>query len=160
MPQFWVWKSHFTVNLKMGSSLPGWGGILKNEIQGFPESRSIVKKLMLVKKASVSADEQMVNWERKLKYCQMFAPGMAEWLFDPQPGEQSWKYFPRLHTEEARDHCRSPSSQMWFWVGKQGRNIWPIHACFLFCWSIRSISAKHSSYEHSNFKWTSKTWVH
>ena len=61
MPQFLVWKYHFTVNLKMGSSLPGCGGILKNEIQGFPESRSIVKKLRLVKKASVVADEQMVN---------------------------------------------------------------------------------------------------
>ena len=55
------YESLFTVNLKTGSSLPGCGGILKNEIQGFPESRSIVKKLRLVKKASVVADEQMVN---------------------------------------------------------------------------------------------------
>ena len=62
-------KYEFTVNLKMGLSLPGCGGILKNVIQGVPEWRRIWKKLRLVRKAFVVADEQMVNWERKLKCC-------------------------------------------------------------------------------------------
>ena len=52
----------------MGLSLPGCGGILKNVIQGVPEWRRIWKKLRFVKKASVVADEQMVNWETKLKF--------------------------------------------------------------------------------------------
>ena len=114
-------KYEFTVNLKMGLSLPGGGGILKNEIQGFPESRSIVKKLRLVKKASVVADEQMVNWKRKLKCCLICAPGMAGWLFGRQPGEHSRQHLSQLHAQEIRHRCQSPSSQICFWDGEQGR---------------------------------------
>ena len=51
-------KSHITVNLNVSDPAR-----VLNEIQGFPDWRSSWKKWTLVSKASVVADEQMVNWE-------------------------------------------------------------------------------------------------
>ena len=52
---------NITVNLNMWSSLPGVG-TKERKIQGFPDWRSSWKKTSLVSKASVVAEEQMVNW--------------------------------------------------------------------------------------------------
>ena len=118
------WRSHrFTEYLNWCFSLPGRGS-MKSVIQGFPDWRRSWKKETAVSKASVVADEQMVN-------CSAFmisiyqkrtnlAPDLANQLFGHRPGERSRPLFPQLLTPGLQAHCLSPSMMMWLWVDEQG----------------------------------------
>ena len=99
----------------------------------------------------VNIKSTMLAWHVVIALCIYGSGGavplMAGWIFGHQPGVHSRPLRPRLHTLEIQDHCLSPSSQVWYRVGEQGRIDSSTTAWSLvfknYCWPIPPISAKH-----------------